>query len=271
MNYKKAGLIIVILLVIWALKAGLGQVPSAPSTAAKAKMKWRTENIFNSSPIFRVNTGSQKILALTFDDGPDERFTPIALEILQRYDIKATFFVTGQAAEAHPDLIKKAADQGHEIDNHTYTHPDFSQIGISQTQEEIIRTEKIIEGITGKRPHYFRPPKGNYRADTLYVAALHQYSVVLWSIGLENSSCATVNDMAQRVVNAAEPGIIILAHDGRLDRSRTMEALPLLIEAYQKKGYRFVTIEELMASRVHKNKKQNISRIEFITGILTGN
>jgi peptidoglycan/xylan/chitin deacetylase (PgdA/CDA1 family) len=250
MNYKKAGLILAILVGIWALKAGLGHVSPVPPTAIKAKNKWAMGSILNSSPIFRINTGPEKVIALTFDDGPDEKFTPVVLNILDKYNIKATFFVTGQAVEAHPDLVKKAVDKGHEIENHTYSHPEFDQISIGKVNQEIIRGGSIIENIAGKRPQYFRPPKGYYKADILYLAAIHRYSVVLWTICVENSSCPTANSMAQRIIDAAEPGIIILAHDGRLDRSRTMDALPLIIEGYQKKGYRFVTVDELMVSRI---------------------
>jgi|GEM_PF-838541 len=271
MNYKKVGLIIIILIGIWAVKAGVGQVRFIHPVAAKVKTKWGLGNTFSSAPIVKVNSGSQKLLALTFDDGPDERFTPMALDILEKYNIKATFFVVGEVAEAHPDLVKRAADQGHEIANHTYTHPDLTKTGLAQTQEEIVRAGDVIEGITGKKPHFFRPPKGYYKTNTLFLTASNGYSVALWTICVEHSSCVTVNDLAQRVIDAAEPGMIILAHDGRLDRSRTMQALPIIIDAYQKKGYRFVTIDELIASGVQEQKLRSVSRFDFITGILTQN
>lgn len=271
MNYKKAWLIAIIIIGIWAVKAGVGQVRSIHPVSVKVKSKWGLGSTFNSAPILRVNSGSQKLLALTFDDGPDERFTPMALDILEKHNIKATFFVIGQTAEAHPDLVKRAAVQGHEIANHTYTHPDLTTTSIAQTQEEIVRAGDVIEGITGKKPQYFRPPKGYYKPDTLILAASNGYSVALWSICVEHSSCVTVNDLAQRVISAVEPGMIILAHDGRLDRSRTMQALPIIIEACQKQGYRFVTMDELINSRVQNQKLRSVSRFEFITGMLAQN
>ena len=270
MKYRKALLIIMVILGIWLIREHPIKFRSAlmPVHKSTDKSELSSKGLLSNPRIFRVHTGSQKLVALTFDDGPDARFTLQALDILQQYDIKATFFVVGETAAAHPELVKRLADQGHEIENHTYTHPDLTQLSAVQTQEEIIRAGEVIEGVTGKKLHYFRPPKGLSTDQTLDIAAANGYQVILWSIGLEHDSCRTINDMAQRVIDKAEPGIIILAHDGRLDRSRTMQALPLVIEGYQKQGYRFVVLKELMDSQIEYNN--SAARVEFITGLLEG-
>lgn len=197
-----------------------------------------------------VDTGGAKLVALTFDDGPDPRFTPQILDILKKNNIKATFFVVGENCEAYPDILKRQIDEGHEIENHTYSHPDLKKNDALNTQKEIIGAEQAIEKITHQKPVYFRPPKRLFKNTTLDVAEQNGYTTVLWTIGLEYHKARTVPDMANRVIKAARPGTIFLAHDGRLDRTRTVQALPLVIEGYKKQGYRFLTLKELMACQV---------------------
>lgn len=220
--------------------------------------KWNTEKIevektvfsvtagVNHQVITRVDTGGQKLVALTIDDGPDPRFTPAILDILKEYHIKATFFVVGENCEAHPDLVKRELREGHEIENHTYSHPDLVDDNAINTEEEIERDQEIIEKLTKQRPIYFRPPKRLFKNETIDIADLNGYTTVLWTIGLEHKKAKTIEDMANRLVDAAKPGNILLAHDGRLDRTRTVEALPLVIKGYQSKGYKFVTLKELL-------------------------
>lgn len=204
------------------------------------------KSLFNPKLIKSVDTGGEKLAALTFDDGPDPRFTPQVLEILKHYDVKATFFVIGQSAVLYPDLIRQEVNAGHEIENHTYTHPYLEKDSGLRVEEEISQTEAVIETLTHRKPAYFRPPRRLFNQKVIDIADLNGYQMILWEIGIEHHAAKTPADMAQRVIDKASLGIIILAHDGRLNRTRTIEALPLVIQGYQDQGYRFVTLAELM-------------------------
>lgn len=203
-----------------------------------------------SSLLTSVDTGGEKLVALTFDDGPDPRYTPDVIDLLKRYDVKATFFVVGQNAEQYPFLVQRQVEEGHEVENHTYTHPDLRLKTAVETSEEIARTEECIRKLTSRTPVYFRPPRRLYSDETVIQAEKAGYRIILWSICVENQRIKTAEQMARRVIKAVRPGMIILAHDGRLDRSQTVEALPMIIESCQQKGYQFVTLEELLAAEL---------------------
>jgi peptidoglycan/xylan/chitin deacetylase (PgdA/CDA1 family) len=204
---------------------------------------------FNADIITGANT-RQKVVALTFDDGPDPRFTPQVLRILKENKITATFFVIGEEAQLHPDLVKQEAAEGHEIENHTFTHPDLRQRTDLTTSEEILWCQSTIADLTGRSPIYFRPPRKLYNDETIQMTELYGYRLVLWTVCMENRSAPTPQAMSSRVLRYCRPGSIILAHDGRLDRTPTVKALPLLIKELKKKGYRFVTLHELL-TRYH--------------------
>lgn len=241
---RLTGIFILAFFVLW----GTGEIVYRWNTEKLEleKTVFAVSSSINHDVITSVDTGGEKLVALTFDDGPDPRFTPQILDILKKNHIKATFFVVGENCEAYPDIVKRQAAEGHEIENHTFTHPDLNNDDAINTEKQIVMTEKVIEKITHKRPSYFRPPKRLFKNTTLDVAELNGYTTVLWTIGLEHHKSKTVEDMANRVIKAAKPGTIFLAHDGRLDRTRTVKALPLVIEGYKKKGYRFVTLQELI-------------------------
>ncbi len=200
----------------------------------------------NKRLITHADTGGKKRLALTFDDGPDPLYTGAVLEILQKFDVQATFFVVGENAAAHPELIQQEIEAGHEIENHTYTHADLSLADTAGTEAEIQKTDQLLSVMLGRKSKYFRPPKKLFRPETVEIAERNGYQTVLWTICVENARSPTPAAMAKRVIEAARPGMIILAHDGRLDRRQTLLALPIIIDAYQKQGYQFVTLDELL-------------------------
>ncbi len=204
------------------------------------------DNNLNKKLITHVNTGEKKLLALTFDDGPDPLYTGAVLNILKKYEVKATFFVVGENAAAHPDLIQAQIKAGHEIENHTYTHADLSLANEEGTEAEIQKTDQLLSSMLGRDIKYFRPPKKLFRQETIAIAERNGYQTVLWTICVENARSPTPQTMAKRVIEAARPGMIILAHDGRMDRSQTLLALPIIIKAFHKQGYQFVTLEELL-------------------------
>lgn len=196
--------------------------------------------------VISAHTQGEKLVALTFDDGPDPRFTPQILDILQQYRVPATFFVIGQAAQDHRDLLEREIAEGHEIANHTFSHQDMVAMNEQQIALEIDMTNSLLERITGKVPDYFRPPRGRFDWRLIEACELRGLRIVLWTVGIENHTTRTPEAMADRVVAKVYPGAIILGHDGRLNRIKTVQALPLIITRLRAQGYRFVTLSQLL-------------------------
>ena len=169
MKYTKFIIFILVLGLLWGLKGQLhlfgAEVGSANTEISKNL--YMIESSFSPRLITRVDTGNQKLVALTFDDGPDPRFTPQVLDILKEHHAKATFFVVGKSAEANANLIKREIAEGHEVENHTYTHPNLRIDTAIKTEEEIKRCGQTLLFITGQQPHYFRPPKDYSRSKLL--------------------------------------------------------------------------------------------------------
>lgn len=246
-SYIIIGVILSIFLVI-------GLVICLPATAQEnddlnpRRTVLMLRSVWRGDIITHVDTGGRKLVALTFDDGPDPRYTPQILKILDRYQVKATFFVVGENAKAYPDIVRKASLAGHEIDNHTYSHPELNRNTLSEVVAEIVGAQEVITGLTDQEPRYFRPPKKLYNHEVIKSAHANSLQVVLWSICVENKKCPTPEKMADRVLQLMRPGTIILAHDGRLPREKTVQALPKIIEGYQNQDYTFVTLSALIAA-----------------------
>ncbi|MFC5590672.1 polysaccharide deacetylase family protein [Sporosarcina soli] len=187
-----------------------------------------------------------KVIALTFDDGPHSTYTPQILDLLSLYDAKATFFVVGERAEKHPEIILREIEDGHEIANHTYTHPFSSSI--DQLKMELEKTNKLIHSITGIYPALYRPVGGNYNEHTINTAVESGYKVVMWSWhqDTEDWKRPGTKKIINKVLSGTTPGNIILFHDAGGDRSQTVEALKEIIPELKKQGYEFVTVSELL-------------------------
>ena len=202
--------------------------------------------------VYRINT-KEKIVALTVDDGPDPRFTPKILDILKENNVHASFFVVGSQLEKYPDIGKRLLEEGNEVGNHTYSHPELPSGDTNQIINEIVQGAEVIQKVLDIKTKYFRAPKGLFNNDVLRVANEQGEMVILWSITLEHHASPTPHDMAMRIIDKITPGGIILMHDGRLDRTRSIEALPILIKGLQEKGYKLVTVSELLAAEEHKD------------------
>jgi len=191
----------------------------------------------------------EKVVALTLDDGPHPVFTPEVLQELDREHVKATFFMIGTQMEKYPEVVREVAARGHVIGNHTYTHPyDLGQESPAGIRAEIAKSERLTERLTGQRPRLFRPPRGRKEAVVLAIARKAGYRTVLWTVCADNEHAQTPAAMAQRVVDRLRPGSIILAHDGTIPaRARDVEAVVLIIRGAKAKGYRLVTLPELLA------------------------
>ena len=194
-------------------------------------------------------------ICLTFDDGPTEQFTPQVLDILRQHQVPAAFFVCGKNVEKHPDLLRRIVAEGHEVGNHTYSHPFVYFKSRRRIAEEIDRTQEIIAKVAGFRPDVFRPPFGARwfgLVPTLLERGMH---LILWSAtGYDWSK--DVPGITKAALRQLKPGAVILLHDGRetrpaaeIDRSRTVSALPAIIAGARQRGYTFVPLKEFLPSR----------------------
>ncbi|WP_227874393.1 polysaccharide deacetylase family protein [Tumebacillus algifaecis] len=190
----------------------------------------------------------QKVIALTFDDGPDPRYTPQILEILKKYHAKATFFVVGSRVEKFPEIAKREVKEGHELANHTYGHPTMTKISAESLREEIDKAEAVVTTVTGTKPSTFRPPGGVYNDTVVNTAKTAGYLVVMWSWNQDTRDWSNpgVDKIVDRVLSNVHNGGIVLFHDMGGDRSQTVSALEKIMPELVKKGYRFLTVSELL-------------------------
>jgi peptidoglycan/xylan/chitin deacetylase (PgdA/CDA1 family) len=195
-------------------------------------------------------SGSQSI-ALTFDDGPDPIHTPAVLDVLNDYNIKATFFVLGQAAESYPHIVERMVDAGHTIGNHTYSHRHPWMISSDRARFEVSETTKVITRITGKSPQWFRPPHGRLRRAMLQQARSENMTTVLWSHSIVDwGPLATEEGIFDRMRNASS-GDILLMHDGQRQRNRpaiTAKYLPNLFSLLMQRSIKPVTLDQFLKS-----------------------
>jgi len=215
-----------------------------------SQVVYRQASIQLSSYVIRGVKTTNKIVALTYDDGPHPIFTPEILRVLDKYNVKATFFMIGSRMEQYPWLVREVIARGHAIGNHTYSHPPdlkFSPSG--QIDFEIEKCEDVIRQLCWMSPRLFRPPKGLLSNDLLALASSKGYVTVLWTVCAYSHNAPAPEAMAKRVISRVQPGAIILAHDGMYPmRWRDVAATPLIIEGLLKQGYRFVTVPELLSS-----------------------
>lgn len=187
---------------------------------------------------------AEKVIALTFDDGPWEGTTEQVLDILKQNNIKATFYFVGQAIQENPEIAKKVAVAGHAIGNHTWRHL-MDDMDETTAVEELSNTAKLIYQATGVRTHLMRPPGGNLGGGLVNYAQKKGYLVTMWSADSSDYYASTPL-IIDNVLQNATPGGIILLHDGGGDRTQTVEALPQIISSLRRQGYKFVTVPELM-------------------------
>jgi len=211
-------------------------------------------DVFPGFPtLFRMGATDQKKIALTFDDGPDPDWTPDVLDILKARGVKATFFVIGKSVERYPWLAKRIIDEGHEIGNHSFTHPNLAEIPTSLIRLELNATQRLIESVTGLSTTLFRPP---YNADSkpskleelvpIKVAQSLGYMTILENIDPKDWQTENSQQIIDRIKDTRTLGNIVLLHDGGGDRSGTVEALPKLLDYFTERGDQLVTIGELL-------------------------
>jgi cellulose synthase/poly-beta-1,6-N-acetylglucosamine synthase-like glycosyltransferase/peptidoglycan/xylan/chitin deacetylase (PgdA/CDA1 family)/spore germination protein YaaH len=210
---------------------------------------------FPTYPIlYHQGAAAQHDVAITFDDGPDPRWTPKILDILASRRVKAAFFLVGSNCEDHPGLVSRIVAEGHEIGNHSYYHRNLATMSELQMKLEIDGTQRVIQSITGRSTSLFRPP---YNADSnpsdiselaplKFAQEELGYTIVLEKIDPQDWARPGAAEIVQRVKNLRDEGNIILLHDAGGDRSQTVEALPKIIDYLQARGDRIVSLSELL-------------------------
>jgi peptidoglycan/xylan/chitin deacetylase (PgdA/CDA1 family) len=187
---------------------------------------------------------SQRVVALTFDDGPSS-YTPPILAVLRAFRAHATFFAIGRQVLQDPALVRAEVSAGDEVGNHTYTHADLLYLSNQSIRMQLIQTQEAIHAAAGITPVWFHPPDGAIDLRVAAVAASLGLRPVLWSVDPRDWSRPGTSAIIQRVLAAVRPGGIILLHDGGGDRSQTVAALSIILRALQAEGYRFLTVSGL--------------------------
>ena len=240
------------------------QIPSRP--APQAAVVVETEPVINSTntplltvaapmptpapttprkPSYNSCNVESNTVAMTFDDGPHPKLTPRLLDLLKERGIKATFFVIGKCVAEYPDIAKRIVDEGHEIANHTWNHPQLPKLSPTAFAAEITQTNDAIKQATGILPVTMRPPYGAINAGiTKRLNEEYGLSVILWSVDPQDWKIRKADHVSSHIIKNAAPGAIILAHD---IHASTIDAMPAALDALQAKGYKFVTVSELIA------------------------
>src|SRR4051794_11864944 len=192
-------------------------------------------------------------IALTFDDGPSAALTPKLLDLLAARHLKATFFVVGQNAADHPDILKRAVREGHEIANHSWSHPNLGKMSDEAVRRELQKTDDAIVAATGKRPTLMRPPYGSITASQK--KWIHQefgYRIIIWDVDPLDWKRPGPSVVTARILKETVPGSIVLAHD---IHAPTIEAMPATFDQLMKKGFKSVTVTELLAMETPRPPK----------------
>lgn len=198
--------------------------------------------------IFSGSTSCGKKIAITFDDGPHPAKTFEILDLLDEYEIKATFFVIGTNAEYYPEVVAAEASRGHEIANHSYTHTKLSKLTQEQITEEIKRADEAIKKASGITPSLFRPPEGAYSPDVVKIAQSLGKQTIIWTVDTMDWARSPCDTIVENVKTNVTSGSIILYHDYTNKDAFTLESLKILIPYLKASGYEFVTVSELISS-----------------------
>ena len=205
-------------------------------------------------PALSEGLSGELLVALTFDDGPCPPYTGQILDILREENARASFFVVGRHAAAFPGLVRRMAVEGHQIGNHTWHHTDLLTLDRSAIADEVCCTGNLIAGIAGSAPRIVRPPHGFRDPAVMNVMAGQGLTVVGWSVMSRDWTNPGVDAIVSRTVGSCRDGAIIPLHDGdgaagTASRAQTVAALRPIVRELRARGYRFVTVDEILARR----------------------
>lgn len=188
----------------------------------------------------KAESAEKPMLALTFDDGPNPTSTPVLLDGLKKRGVKVTFFVIGSNAKKYPDIIKREAEEGHIVGNHTYNHVEITKVSEEVARKEIMDTSKLVEEITGQPTQYMRPPFGAWQKE---LEMELEVMPVLWNVDPLDWTTENEDEIVNKVVTDVKENDIILLHDCYIS---SVNAALRIVDILQKEGYEFVTVEELI-------------------------
>ncbi len=184
-------------------------------------------------------------IALTFDDGPSAKLTPKLLDLLAAHHIKATFFLIGENAAQYPDIVAREAKEGHEVANHSWSHPNFNKMSDESVRAQLRKTDDAIKSAIGTSPTLLRPPYGNITAhQKKWINQEFGYKIVLWDVDPLDWRRPGPSVVCNRIVKNTRAGSIVLAHD---IHPGTIDAMPCVLKELEAKGFKFVTVSELIS------------------------
>src|SRR6195256_4326278 len=187
-------------------------------------------------------------IAMTFDDGPSATLTPKLLDLLAAHHIKATFFVIGENVAEHAEIVARAAREGHEVGNHSWSHPNFGKMSDKSIRRQLQQTDDAIKSATGKRPTLMRPPYGSItNRQKRWIHDEFGYNVILWDVDPNDWKRPGPAVVRGRILKETRPGSIVLSHD---IHPGTIEAMPSTFDELEAKGFKFVTVSELIRMAV---------------------
>lgn len=206
----------------------------------------------DAATITAVRTPSP-VVAMTFDDGPHPKNTPRLLDMLRERKIKATFYVIGNRVKSWPQIARRIADEGHEVGNHSWSHPDLSRYSNANVLKEIDNTTMAIWNATGRPPVTFRPPYGAFtRRQRTWLNSQRNLPTILWSVDPVDWRRPGANVVAQRILQHSHKGAIILSHD--IHRG-TIDAMPRTLDGLTGRGLRFVTVSQILGWPTWQNRR----------------
>lgn len=223
--------------------AGSVEQKNKGTAAVGLKAGMEQQDAGSSLPVRR------KCMALTFDDGPYPPYTGRLLDVLKEKKIRATFFLVGEQARLHPDLVRRMVDEGHTIGLHAFRHRDFLKLTEEEKEKDLQQGKEILQSITGKESVYWRPPHGFRDSSVMKIASAKDLQVVNWSVIPRDWTGIDKQEIYNRVMDKAEDGAIVLLHDGdsplyKASRQATVDAVAPLIDSLREKGYHLVSLEE---------------------------
>lgn len=227
---------------------GLAGLAGLAAAGLAAHGTWhRNSTVFG--PVLTHLPGDQPVVSITFDDGPNPRATPRILDVLRREGVSATFFVLGRHAERWPELVRRMADDGHQLGNHGYWHQKLHRRGPGYVRDDLTRGTEAIERASGRRPRHFRAPHGFRSPWVTSIASSLGQRTVGWSLGVWDSARPGAGEIVRRTLDGIRAGSILLLHDGDGydadgDRMQTAEALPLILDGLRDRGFRFATLPD---------------------------
>lgn len=230
---KKTGILCILSLVLFLSVIYIGRHESVSVANPKRDL-----------PIYCVEKPeTEKVIAISFDAAWGNEDTEQLIDILGKYNVKTTFFVVGTWVDKYPESVKQLSDAGHEIMNHSNSHPHMTELSVEKMKEEANKCDEKIKAITGVKPTLFRAPYGDYNDTVVQTMRETGHYTIQWDVDSLDWKNLTADEICKRVTEKVKPGSIVLFHNAALN---TPEALPTIIDCLQKDGYKIVPVSQLI-------------------------